>query len=142
MRIVIYNINDSSDLFNLSKQELVGDCVITIQEILRSKSQTLTTSLSNPKLKKNGSVSIWGEQFDPKMSSQMIKLKVEGRGIRNKAFYKLSKSKGIASKEMVPIFRSEILKSSANMWKPASIHTSVLCQNDFTRNIQIELFEW
>ena len=127
---------------DLTKQTLVGSTEMYIHTIMRHAGETVTEPLTHPSRSNNGKVSIWGEQVNPNLASQLAVLEISANVARTQLFYKLYRSKEADGIEMVPVFRSEVRKGTNITWNPAKILGSVLCRNDFGRDIQIEVLEW
>ena len=127
---------------DLKKQELVGRAEMFVHSIMRNGGKPLTQPLTHPSRSKNGEISIWGEQVDLSLYSQLVIMGICGKVSRGQYFYKVYRAKSEDSLEMIPIYRSEVRKGSSLTWNNARILSSVLCRNDFGRNIMIEILEW
>ena len=60
--IEVYDVDDETNLNNLSKQEFIGSCSFTLHKIVSGKNQTLEAELINTVRNKCGKIKIIGEE--------------------------------------------------------------------------------
>ncbi len=142
LKVEVWDCDDPTTK-NLNNQELVGICELSVAELVRTKSKTLP--LTNPRVKKNGTVTLTADQIKDRLSSNIVKLQVGGSGFSRSRlmFFKLHRGSSAGS-PMVPVYQSEAAKGNAAgniSWKPVRIGAAALMRDQPTWPLKLELLE-
>ncbi len=158
LKVEVWDCDDPTTR-NLNAQELVGTCELLVADLVRSKTKTL--NLANPKIKKNGTVTLTAEQIKSKFSSNVVKFNVVGESFsRSKLmFFKLYRGNSTgapvapmpgappalsAGPSFVPVYQSEAKKGEGAgnvLWNPVKIGAAALMRDQPTWPLRLEILE-
>ena len=129
---------------NLAHQELIGYVELILSDAIKASNQIWKAALLNPKRAKNGSITLKIEQLRQRMSSDLVKLVIEGIfNKKNKNFFKILRKKD-NSADYLPIYRSEsatFLQNTAR-WRPAKLTSAALMRDNPECPLAIEVYEY
>lgn len=146
MKIEVYDMDDKDNLNDLSKQDYIGCCLFTLHQVLRGVGQILNVTLVDKANAFTGNATIQAEQLKERLSSDIVKVTIEGNAITSSSrlFYRLSRFKGPEPNAFLPVYQSECCKGSKGVikWKSLTIGAASLFRDDKSKPIQIELLEY
>ena len=70
--VEVYDIDDATNVNDLTKQELIGSYHFDLHSIVNSTNQELNSELQNPKIKKCGEIKIVAEELKPNHGQETL----------------------------------------------------------------------
>ena len=129
---------------NLAKQEYIGKCELCVVDIIRNPKHIWQGNLQNPNRAKNGKLILKIEELDRKMSSDLVKIVIEGN-MNKKApyFFRLFRGNN-ETDELIPVYQSEGSRYEDNIakWKTVAIGAAGLMRDDQNCPLALQLFEY
>lgn len=146
MKIDLYDVDDEAHIDDLSRHDFLGQAEFVLGNLFKEKAQTLKLALQHNKRAKNGFAILQAEQHKARLSSNVVKLMIEGNGLKSTGslFYKLLRLKDGSDKEFVPVYQSETSKSDngKHKFRMLRMGTATLFKDDENKPLQIELYEY
>eukprot|EP00762_Andalucia_godoyi_P008293 ANDGO_02978.mRNA.1 Copine-A len=142
MRFSVYDVDDASHLQDLSRQDFLGSVDTTLSTCVAARASHLTLPLhpSGQMIVRceEVNVGVVGTVTMDIIAQDLPKMDTFGKADPFLIFNRLMED-GSA----VPVAKTEVVKNSLNpVWKPLQCSTSLLCNGDLQRPVQVDCFDW
>lgn len=144
IKIAVYDVDNKTE--TLSDDDFLGQFECTLGQLVSNS--PLTKKLLNKKGKEfeKSLITVTAEELSNK--NEMVHLSICAKKLDNKdflgksdPFLEFSKKNTDGSSQVV--HRTEVIKNNLNpTWHPFSLTTQALCNNDKSRPIQIDCYDW
>lgn len=142
-RILKFEIYDSDkNSPHLKSHDTLGHIEVSLDTIISSSGQQYTSVLRNSK---GGKITIMAEEINT--SNQRVTLQLGAQKLDKKDMFGKSDPYFNIHKKMSPgkwslVYKSETIKNDCNPnWKVLHIPITTLCNNDYERELKIEIFD-
>lgn len=149
MRFEVYDRD--SKLEDLESQELIGYINLNLSSVFQNKNNKIVGKLTRDKgkrLSKKVTFSITGQI--QACTKSVLNFCFTGKSIQKRnlmglgssdPFYRLSQQH--SDGRYFPVFESEPIKRTSNpKWKPHKLSMQRICNNDLSKNIKFEVYDW
>lgn len=144
LRFAVYDIDNSSS--TLDDDDFLGAIECTLGEIVSSTPFTRPLGKGSKSKNAKGSITIRAEELS--QNTSIVTLQFAADGLDKKDF--LGKSdpylefaKQNPDGSFTPVHSTEVIKNSLNpVWKPFTVTSQKLCNNDPDRQIKVTCYDW
>eukprot|EP00347_Sterkiella_histriomuscorum_P017569 403348833 len=145
-KVSVYDVDDFSNNASLANHDFVGSAEFQLHEVVTSRNQKLKVPLNNEEAKRkhNGNLIIIGEEKQG-LNNEMVEMEILGRLQNESGFNFFVICKTLPNNEQIPIYKSEIQQYNRQLagyqWIQIKLLTSLLCNEEEDRNINIEFYK-
>ncbi|XP_055459162.1 copine-3 isoform X2 [Psammomys obesus] len=143
LKFGIYDIDNQT--VELSDDDFLGECEVTLGQIVSSKKLTRPLMLKNGRPAGKGSITISAEEIK---DNRVVLFEMEARKLDNKDLFGKSDPylefhKQASDGHWLMVHRTEVIKNNLNpVWKPFKISLNSLCYGDMDKTIKVECYDY
>ncbi|KAJ5073836.1 copine [Anaeramoeba ignava] len=146
LKFVVYHV--VSEKKPLSQQRVIGEAECMLSQLVSARTGAFTKDLTHPSKpnQSRGKINIFCEEV--RAMSYIAKFRFCAKKLDKKDFFGKSDPFLVISKcregnVYVPVHQTEFYKRTLNpTWKPFSITVQKLCNGDFDRPLNLEVYDW
>ncbi|XP_072267063.1 copine-3 [Pyxicephalus adspersus] len=139
----IYDIDNNT--YDLGDDDFLGECEITLGQIVSSKKLTKPLVMKNGRPAAKGTITVFAEEIK---DNRTVQFEMEARKLDNKDFFGKSDPylefyrQGDDGRWQM-VHRTEVVKNNLNpVWKPFKIPLRSLCNGDMEKPIRVECYDY
>ncbi len=130
----------------LEEQDFLGRVETSLGQVVSAPGRQFSAVLRDGPRGSKGRITVVAEELQA--SKEVVTFQMAAKGLDKKdflgksdPFYVLSKS--TASGQFVVVRKSEVIKNNLNpTWRPMTIPVRELCNNDYERQLKVDVYDW